>query len=116
MSENCVYGYPCVEDPHNFTPDAECCSPAELDAHRLACAMYGKSDYRPNKGCYSEYDAAGGLVTHVARSSWGIGVNVVQVCDGCSEPCGSFVTCHDCQRDYCAERCWPEHDKQETCP
>lgn len=29
MKEGC-YGFPCVEDPHDFTPDAECCTPEEI--------------------------------------------------------------------------------------
>lgn len=56
---NGCYGYPCVENPHDFFPDVECCSPEELEAHRRACETYGTPDYQPNKGCYAEYDANG---------------------------------------------------------
>ncbi len=86
MSKRPIYGFPCVEDPMDFSPDAECCSPAEIEAHRLACANYGKPTYEPNKGCYSEHDADGRLVKHVTRTSWGIGVNLIDHCDECGEP------------------------------
>lgn len=73
------YGYPCVEDPNDFSPDVECCSPEEIAAHRRACETYGTPDYVPNAGCYSEYDKDGNLVKHVTRTSWGIGVNMVDL-------------------------------------
>jgi hypothetical protein len=25
-----IYGFPCVENPHDFTPDEESCTPAEI--------------------------------------------------------------------------------------
>ena len=70
MSRQPIYGFPHVTDPHDFHPDHECCSPAEMEAHRLACANYGKPS--PNKGCM--------------RTSWGIGTNLVRCCDECKEP------------------------------
>ena len=72
-----LYGFPCVSDPNDFSPDAECCSPEEIAAHKRACETYGTPDYEPNKGCYSEHDAEGNLVKHVTRTSWGIGVNMI---------------------------------------
>lgn len=53
MSQMPVYGFPCVENPHDFIPDGESCSPAEIEAHRRACATWGTPAYEPNKGCYS---------------------------------------------------------------
>lgn len=113
MSYQPVYGFPCVSNPHDFSPDIECSSPAEIAAHKEACRTWGTKDHQPNRGCYSEYDAAGTLVKHVTRTSWGIGVNLLYCCDGdgCSEPLDDDrMTCHDCARDFCPH-CWPRHEK-----
>lgn len=114
MSKSPVYGYPCVDDPHDFDPDVECCSPAEIEAWRRACANYGKPSYEPNKGCFTEVDESGQMVKHVLRTSWGIGVNLIDTCDGCNTP--SFgeplMTCHECGGpEFCPE-CWVEHEKK----
>ena len=116
MSKRPTYGFPCVEDPNDFDPDLECCSPAEIETHRLACQTFGKPTYAPNKGCFSEYDAQGQLVRHVTRSSWGIGTNLIMTCDGCNEPVfdDPVIRCHECGRDLC-EECWPKHDAKEDC-
>lgn len=115
MGYQSIYGFPCVSDPNDFTPDAECCSPAELAAHKLACETYGTPTYQPNKGCTTEHDADGRFVRHVTRTSWGIGVNSVLCCDGCSEPNNraELVTCHDCggHLDFCC-MCWPAHAQE----
>ena len=115
MSYDSVYGFPCVSDPNDFTPDAESCSSAEMAAHKLACETFGTPAYQPNKGCTTETDESGQLVRRILRTSWGIGVNSIRVCDECKEPVGTdFITCHECggQLDFC-EVCWPEHCK--TC-
>ena len=116
MSKTPVYGFPCVSDPNDFIPDGECCSPAEIETHRLACANYGKPAYQPNKGCFTEHDADGQLVKHVLRPSWGIGTNLVQTCDSCGNPPYGdderLMTCHECGGpEFCAV-CWPEHEKK----
>jgi hypothetical protein len=116
MGKQAVYGFPCVSDPNDFIPDGESCSPAEIEAHRVACANYGKPSYVPNKGCFTEHDADGQLVKHVLRTSWGIGTNLIASCDGCREPDFSngligLMTCHECGGpEFCAE-CWLEHER-----
>lgn len=115
MSKVPQYGYPCVEDPNDFCPDAECCSPAEIEAHRVAYLNYGKPSYVPNKGCFTEHDDSGQIVKHVLRTSWGIGVNLIACCDECKEPdfCSDvpLITCHECGwMEFCAV-CWPKHEK-----
>ena len=114
MSYQSVYGFPCVSDPNDFSPDYECCSPDEIAAHKRAVATFGTPEYQPNRGCATEHDADGRLVRHVLRTSWGIGVNSIRCCDGCSEPNDELIACHDCggHLDFCAV-CWPEHAK--TC-
>ena len=112
MGKQVVYGYPCVSDPNDFIPDRECCSPAEIETHRQACANFGKPSYVPNKGSFSEHDESGHLVRHVCRTSWGIGTNLIASCDGCNEPdFDGLMTCHECGGpEFCAV-CWPKHEK-----
>lgn len=82
MAIEAVYGFPCVENPHDFTPDAESCKPEEIafweDAKRRWDA--GERDVRGNR-CQSTYDDDGNLLMHVTRTSWGIGVNMVDMGD-----------------------------------
>ncbi len=114
MSQRPLYGFPCVSDPNNFIPDGECSSPEEIETHRMACANYGKPAYEPNKSCYAEYDADGKLVKHVARTSWGIGTNLIDTCDGCEQPNFSetpLITCHECGGPEYCEVCWPKHER-----
>lgn len=109
-----IYGFPCVEDPRDFSPDVESCSPAEIEAHRIACQNYGKASYQPNAGCSVEYDDAGRMVKHVLRSSWGIGVNLIRSCDECGNPPfdAPLMTCHECgEREFC-DHCWTEHERR----
>lgn len=114
MSKQPIYGFPCVEDPNDFDPDYECCSPAEIEAWRTAKANYGKPTFEPNKGCFTEHDESGQLVRHVLRTSWGIGVNLVETCDGCNTPPFGMqmITCHECGGQEFCEVCWPEHEKK----
>jgi hypothetical protein len=103
-----------VTDPNDFIPDGESCSPEEIETHRLACANYGKSSYEPNKGCYAEHDENGQLVRHVLRTSWGIGTNLINTCDGCNEPSfdGPLMMCHECGGpEFCVD-CWPDHERR----
>ena len=30
MMKEPIYGFPCVENPHDFMPDPEACTPAEI--------------------------------------------------------------------------------------
>jgi hypothetical protein len=114
MSKQASYGFPCVTDPNDFIPDKESSSPQEIEAHRLACANYGKPNYEPNKGCFSEYDDKGQLVLHVTRTSWGIGTNLLDSCDGCNTPTfgDPLIACHECGGPEFCEHCWPEHEKK----
>ena len=112
MSQHTVYGFPCVIDPNDFIPDAESCSPAELDTHRLALQTYGTPAYHPNKGCTTEVDGSGRLMLNILRTSWGIGTNLVTLCDECHASSGDLMTCHECGGpEFCAH-CWLEHEKK----
>ena len=112
MSQYPIYGFPCVSDPRDFLPDAECCSPEELACHRRACETFGTPEHEPNKGCFSEYREDGSLALHVTRTSWGIGTNLIASCDGCREPLDDTpIVCHECHEQEFCEVCWPKHEK-----
>ena len=115
MSAECVYGFPCVTNPHDFTPDEESCSPEEIAAHKAACQNWGKPTFRPNKGCFSVHSDDGQIVTHVTRTSWGIGVNTLTKCDHCGEIANETIHCWDCGGDFCCASCWPKHNEDSSC-
>ena len=73
---DCVYGFPCVENPHDFSPDRESCTPEEIafweDAKKRWDA--GERDVRGAR-CETVRDDTGDMVAHITRTSWGIGVN-----------------------------------------
>ena len=76
------YGFPCVENPHDFSPDVESCTPEEIafweDAKRRWDA--GERDVRGNR-CETIAGDKGEMVMHVTRTSWGIGVNMFEMDD-----------------------------------
>lgn len=73
-----VYGFPCVENPHDFTPDPECCTADEIAFWENAKVRWdaGERDVRGRR-CCSTFDDDDNLVMHATSSSWGIGVNMV---------------------------------------
>lgn len=74
-----VYGFPCVENPHDFSPDRECCTEAEIAFWEEAKRRWdaGERDVRGAR-CESVYDDNGELKANFTRTSWGIGVNSVE--------------------------------------
>lgn len=36
------YGYYRPDNPNNFWPDYECCTPGEIENHKAACALYDR--------------------------------------------------------------------------
>lgn len=46
------YGFFPGGDPRNFVPDEECCSPEEIESHRIACEEWDKGNrIAPSSGC-----------------------------------------------------------------
>lgn len=41
-----LYGFFHLDDPRDFFPDEECCSPQELQAHQAACALAEMGKWR----------------------------------------------------------------------
>ena len=114
MSQECVYGYPCVVNPNDFSPDTDCCSPEGIASHKLACKTWGTKAYQPNRGCETRTTPDGGWI-HVARTSWGIGVNILTKCDECGSVDNETIHCWECGGDFCSASCWPTHDAKEEC-
>lgn len=79
MTKEPVYGFPCVENPHDFEPDYESCTPEEIafweDAKKRWDA--GERDVRGARCGPIVRD--GKVVGHATRTSWGIGVNLVDM-------------------------------------
>lgn len=80
-----VYGFPCVTNPNDFTPDGEACTAAEIEAHAEACRQWDAGTYQRDPGQFcqsfpggSEPNAEGRMVLHVSRTPWGIGINEVE--------------------------------------
>lgn len=62
------YGFYRPENPHDFHPDPESCSPEEIANHKAACDAYDAGTYTP--------DNSDGWVTpnlHITKAPWGIG-------------------------------------------
>lgn len=82
MAKESVYGFPCVENPHDFWPDKESCTEAEIAFWEDAKKRWDAGE-RGVRGarCESVYDDQGNLKVHVTRTSWGIGTNEVEMDD-----------------------------------
>ena len=77
-----IYGFPCVENPHDFSPDPESCTPQEIAFWEDAKKRWdvGERDVRGSR-CETVTDEKGEMATHITRTSWGIGVNMVEMDD-----------------------------------
>ena len=84
--EDCVYGFPCVENPHNFSPDGESCTEKEIAAWEEAKRRWdaGERDVRGAR-CHDLVDDEGNYRGHVSATSWGIGVNIITIDDETGE-------------------------------
>jgi hypothetical protein len=72
-SEQMGYGYARPDDPHDFHPDVDSCTAAEIANHKAACDAWDNGTYVAPSGSESAYDADGKLVLHITRAPWGIG-------------------------------------------
>ena len=85
QAECVTYGYALPEDPRDFTPDAESCTPEELAAHAAAVEAWDAAGGKPEG-----WDAPPGSgwneegTMHSLRAPWGIGAYTYrdsQMCD-----------------------------------
>jgi hypothetical protein len=77
-----IYGFPCVENPHDFYPDGESCTPEEIAFWEDAKTRWdaGEHDVRGAR-CTSTYNDDGQLIMHTTQTSWGIGTSMVEMDD-----------------------------------
>lgn len=71
-----VYGHFTGGDPRDFHPDGECCTEAEMDNHRKACALWNEMEAKGEtptpEACPSGWNEE--RTVHVLRAPYGIGV------------------------------------------
>ena len=69
------YGFPCVENPHDFSPDYESCTEAEI-------AFWEDSKKRWDAGERDVRGKRSGMIgpgIHITATSWGIGTSMVDI-------------------------------------
>ena len=69
MSEDVGYGFARPDNPHDFSPDHECCNEDEIAAHKAACEAYDRGEYDPA----ATPGSIGAPGLHILRAPWGIG-------------------------------------------
>lgn len=67
-SEQAHYGYPVVEDPHDFDPDREVCTAEEIANHKAACEAWDRG----------ERDVAPHACGNFAPRGWGMGAQTLR--------------------------------------
>lgn len=72
------YGYYRPPNPHDFSPDLECCTDEEVSNHKAACEAYDKGarmpcDEIPEQGDGWLRSPQGEKVAHILMAPWGIG-------------------------------------------
>ena len=82
MAKEPIYGFPCVENPHDFEPDRDSCTPEEIAFWENSKKRWdaGERDVR-GKRCHDLLDKSEAVCGHVTQTSWGIGVNYVDMED-----------------------------------
>ena len=76
-----IYGQPLCDDPRDFTPDEQVCTPAEIAAWKDAVrrADAGENVEIPRHfWIVDEHNA----LTHVSYEPWGVGVSVIDEEEG----------------------------------
>jgi len=75
MTTHCGYGAFPGGDPRNFTPDPECSTDEEREAHRRACIIWAAHGALPpmDPDHLLLTDPEGRLLIHIARCRFGLG-------------------------------------------
>lgn len=89
-SEETGYGFMRPENPHDFRPDTDSCTEAEIAAHKAACNAWDRGEYQradaptvkageplPD-GVQSALVAPDGAAIHATYAPWGIGSYVMR--------------------------------------
>jgi hypothetical protein len=69
------YGFPCVSNPNDFSPDPESSTEEEIEQHRKDCEAYNNGTYTHNSDNHSGWVSNS---VHVLRTPWGIGVSMIE--------------------------------------
>ncbi len=74
-----VYGFPCSDDPRDFSPDVESCLPNEIASHALAVEKWTEANGKPEGWGTPDFggwtcDDEHKRCVHVLKAPWGIGV------------------------------------------
>lgn len=82
MAKEAVYGFPCVENPYDFTPDPELPSLQEIEFWEESKKRWdaGERDVRGRR-CKTVIGDDDQLVAHITQTSWGIGTNMVEIAE-----------------------------------
>lgn len=73
------YGHFYGGDPRTFSPDHECSTEAEREAHGAACAEWDTGNGKPLPGPHEPLaNAAGEHIGHITRCGFGLGANVLE--------------------------------------
>ena len=77
FKEDCIYGFPSVKNPFNFSPDYECCSEKEIEQWKMAKEQWrkGKSEVGGNKCRWLGDPDKDKFAIHIAATDWGLGVS-----------------------------------------
>lgn len=54
-AEESGYGYYAPADPHDFHPDPECCTPEEVERHRLACEAFNRGESLEREPSFTDH-------------------------------------------------------------
>lgn len=78
-AEDAYYGYPCVEDPRDYTPDVEVCTDEEIANWKAACAAWDRGEGRPVPSPHEDLvDGDGRKVGHVTTAPMGMGISTIR--------------------------------------
>lgn len=78
-SEDICYGYFPGGDPRKFSPDYECSTEEEREAHAKACAAWEAGEREPVPGPHKPlYGSRGERIGHLTRSGFGLGTTVIE--------------------------------------
>ena len=69
-----VYGFFPGDDPRNFTPDAEVCTPEEITAWKDDCEAWDRGERIPVPPACQERKLSDGTTIHVIVCRYGLGV------------------------------------------
>jgi len=77
-SSSVSYGHFHGGDPRKFSPDHECSTDAEREAHGAACKRWDAGETNPLPGPHKPLIVGGKVCGHVTLSGFGLGKNIYE--------------------------------------